>query len=308
MSRHVGKSKTKSFSPLPSPAASLHEFKSSDDVTDPEISIFLPGSTVSLLSEKDNKKNPYCIEIRGRNNAGYISREKSFIFKANSLEEQQDWYNKLTEASNRVFTTGPAPLPLGITPMEIQDSSTTPPISPQLDSNAVSSPTVVRASKDDWPMENTIYPPLDYQQKIPALDDGSDPAPDEEAIQEKIKRAQEQSANPPAKSILGNSAGTIRKTTFNIPDSPIVIRQAPPLVSPIPKHAYTGPYQPQLASVHKEAQIKPAPVSVDEPDFIEEAISEEEALPVDDAVEGVAPVEAFPNGMTSSVENTRASS
>ncbi|RUS12785.1 hypothetical protein BC938DRAFT_478425, partial [Jimgerdemannia flammicorona] len=106
------------------PIGYLHEFKSLDDTTDPELSIFLPGSSVS---EKDSHKNPHSFEIHVRNAAGLIKHEKNFTFKANSREEQQDWIDKITEVCNHPVPTGPTTLPANIVTDGVHDPSATVP-------------------------------------------------------------------------------------------------------------------------------------------------------------------------------------
>lgn len=116
----------------------LHEFKSLDDVTDPEISLFIPGSAVAYPTDKDSKKHPYSFEIRGKNAAGLIKNEKNFVFKANSHEEQQDWFSKLVEMCNRVVAPTPASMTAGVTPIETTEV--------KAESGAPSSPVVSRES------------------------------------------------------------------------------------------------------------------------------------------------------------------
>ncbi|KAF7723516.1 hypothetical protein EC973_001891 [Apophysomyces ossiformis] len=84
-----------------SPAGYLHGYKNAEsfnsDPLHPEISIFLPNTTVTQPEEEDTRM----IEIRGKNAQGTLARERTFVFRTSNDAEYQDWLNQIHAMSER---------------------------------------------------------------------------------------------------------------------------------------------------------------------------------------------------------------
>ncbi|KAJ2961695.1 hypothetical protein NQZ79_g3060 [Umbelopsis isabellina] len=217
------------------PAGYLHEFRP-DDNADPELSMYIPSTTVTAL---EGGKNGYNIEIRGRNTVGVINRERTFTLRANSYEDQQAWYEQLKELANRP-PPGPAPVPAGV-PMDVRTFD----IAPAHNGN-----------------EQSSYPPENYRETGPPISSDTKHLVEEEPTESNNNHVQFQD---------DSSSSTSLSPTHSPPRSPLpdtdvlrhtydsdsddsfeeatakpstIVRQDPPLSSPKPQHAYIGGFKP----------------------------------------------------------------
>jgi hypothetical protein len=217
------------------PAGYLHEFRP-DDNADPELSIYIPSTTITAL---EGGKQGYNIEIRGRNTVAVINRERTFTLRANTYEDQQAWYEQLQILANRP-APGPAPVPAGV-PMDVRtfDIATT------------------------HNNEKAAYPPENYRETgPPTSSDTKHLVEDEQHTESNHNHVQFQDDSSTSMSL----SPTHSPPRSPVPDTEVglhtfdsdsddsfeeatthpstVVRQNPPLSSPKPQHAYIGGFKP----------------------------------------------------------------
>jgi PH domain len=215
------------------PCGYLHEFRPEDKL-DPELSIYIPNTTVTLL---EPTKGGYGFEIHGRNTVGMMNRERTYTLRAASSEEQNEWYQQLQILANRP-PPGPAPVPAGV-PMDVKtfdidppnhDHQTYPPqnyheMRPQASTDTkhlVSEPTMTDSSANNhvqFDDDSILSSPINSPPKSPI------PAAEHHVSFDSDSDISYEEASP-------------------VPSN--IVRQNPPLASPKPKHAYIGGFKPML--------------------------------------------------------------
>ncbi|KAI9280625.1 hypothetical protein BC943DRAFT_383170 [Umbelopsis sp. AD052] len=225
------------------PCGYLHEFRPEDKL-DPELSIYIPSTTVTLL---EPTKGGYGLEIHGRNTVGMMNRERTYTLRAASSEEQNDWYQQLQILANRP-PPGPAPVPAGV-PMDVktydvEDRPTYPPqnyheMRPSTDTkHLVSEPTSATDSSNNQHVQfdddSILSSPLNSPPKSPI------PATAEHHVS------------------FDSDSDISYEEASPVPSN--IIRQDPPLASPKPKHAYIGGFKPILQG-HQTSDLSAGPES-----------------------------------------------
>ncbi|KAH8554795.1 hypothetical protein BGW37DRAFT_210706 [Umbelopsis sp. PMI_123] len=224
------------------PCGYLHEFRPEDKL-DPELSIYIPSTTVTLL---EPSKGGYAIEILGRNTVGMMNRERTFTLRAASSEEQMDWYQQLTILANRP-PPGPAPVPPGV-PMDVK-------------------------TYDNDPADETqTYPPQNYHEMRPQTSTDtkhliSEPTTtdssnihvqfDDDSVLSSPVHSPPKSPIPAAEHHVSFDSDSDDSFEEAIPETSTVVRQNPPITSPKPKHAYIGGYKPMQQN-QGQSSVNPA--------------------------------------------------
>jgi hypothetical protein len=211
------------------PAGYLHEFRP-DDKLDPELSIYIPSTTIAIL---EPTKGAFSIEIRGRNTVGVMNRERTFTLRANTQEDQADWYEQLQILANRP-PIGPAPVPAGV-PIDVKSFDVAP---------------VIHSENND-----KAYPPANYRETGPRTSTDTKHGVTESSAESSNNHVQFEDDSitsspyhsPPKSPVPGNRAyDSDSDLSFEeaTPQSSTIVRQDPPLTSPKPKHAYIGGFKP----------------------------------------------------------------
>lgn len=214
------------------PCGYLHEFRPEDKL-DPELSIFIPSTTVTIL---EPTKGGYGLEIHGRNTVGMMNRERTYTLRASTAEEQSDWYQQLQILANRP-PPGPAPVPAGV-PMDVKTFDIEPP-------------------NNDHP----TYPPQNYHEMRPQHSTDtkhlvSEPTTtdssnnhvqfDDDSILSSPLNSPPKSPIPAAEHHVSFDSDSDISYEEASPVPSNIVRQDPPLASPKPKHAYIGGFKPML--------------------------------------------------------------
>lgn len=226
------------------PAGYLHEFRV-EDFLDPELSIYVPTTTVAIL---EPTKGSYGIEIRGRNTVGVMNRERTFTLRANTQEDQQEWYEQLQSFANRP-PMGPAPVPAGV-PMDVRTFYVTP-----------------VNNDDDNNNNGEAYPPANYRELGPqastdtkhAVTNSSAGSSNHHVQFDDTSVTSSPLHSPPKSPIPGAEHdaafdGDSDDSFEEAPPQPsTIVRQDPPIASPKPKHAYIGGFKPMRQDPSNEA-------------------------------------------------------
>ncbi|OZJ04367.1 hypothetical protein BZG36_03203 [Bifiguratus adelaidae] len=127
------------------PAGYLHEFRNPEDIADPTLSLFIPGSTVTIPPKYQGTTNHF--ELRANSN-GVFGREKSFLFRSVGQQDARGWIAVLTEFSRRQF--GP--------PRQVPSGPQTPttPLPPQGDE---------KTEQEQEYFPQAMYPPQNYESR-----------------------------------------------------------------------------------------------------------------------------------------------
>ncbi|KAI9249233.1 hypothetical protein BDA99DRAFT_524349 [Phascolomyces articulosus] len=87
------------------PSGFLHSYKSTRqfdaDPMSPEISIFIPHTSIDCSKNYDSMYQENAFEIKGKNAQSLVGMEKNFMLRAQDQLDLQDWFNKLVQISDR---------------------------------------------------------------------------------------------------------------------------------------------------------------------------------------------------------------